>query len=208
MNYRNADLNLLKVFEALMTEGNVTRAASKLSLTQPAVSNALRRLRDTFDDPLFVRSGAGVNPTRRAIDLWEPLSMALHAIRATMDVVQVGEALGLPIWLDRYAAEADWIGVINRVKPHTNFSAEIESGLLKMALIGLGKHTGAALYHRAVAAHSFDHVVRTVGRLLLARSRIAAWSWFAARTSSSTRTRSRRSCSSTAGSACRSTSMW
>jgi DNA-binding transcriptional LysR family regulator len=86
MNYRSADLNLLKVFEALMTEGNVTRAASKLSLTQPAVSNALRRLRETFDDPLFVRSGAGVNPTRRAIDLWEPLSQSLHAIRGTLDV--------------------------------------------------------------------------------------------------------------------------
>lgn len=68
MTYRTADLNLLKVFEALMTEGNVTRAARKLSLTQPTVSNALRRLRETFDDPLFVRSGAGVNPTRRAID--------------------------------------------------------------------------------------------------------------------------------------------
>ncbi|AGU47208.1 transcriptional regulator, LysR family [Variovorax paradoxus B4] len=86
MNYRSADLNLLKVFEALMTEGNVTRAARKLSLTQPTVSNALRRLRETFDDPLFVRSGAGVNPTRRAIDLWEPLSQSLHAIRGTLDV--------------------------------------------------------------------------------------------------------------------------
>ena len=86
MNYRSADLNLLKVFEALMTEGNVTRAARKLSLTQPTVSNALRRLRETFDDPLFVRSGAGVNPTRRSIDLWEPLSQSLHAIRATLDV--------------------------------------------------------------------------------------------------------------------------
>ena len=86
MNYRSADLNLLKVFEALMTEGNVTRSARKLSLTQPTVSNALRRLRETFDDPLFVRSGAGVNPTRRAIDLWEPLSQSLHAIRATLDV--------------------------------------------------------------------------------------------------------------------------
>ncbi|MDQ0588518.1 LysR family transcriptional regulator [Variovorax paradoxus] len=85
MNYRSADLNLLKVFEALMTEGNVTRAARKLSLTQPTVSNALRRLRETFDDPLFVRSGAGVNPTRRAIDLWEPLSQSLHAIRGTLE---------------------------------------------------------------------------------------------------------------------------
>jgi hypothetical protein len=46
-------------------------------------------------------------------------------VRATMDVVQVGEVLGLPIWLDRYAAEADWIGVVNRVKPHTGFAGEI-----------------------------------------------------------------------------------
>jgi DNA-binding transcriptional LysR family regulator len=84
--YRSADLNLLKVFEALMTEGNVTRAAQKLSLTQPTVSNALRRLRDTFDDRLFVRSGAGIKPTRRAIDLWEPLAQSLQTIRGTLEV--------------------------------------------------------------------------------------------------------------------------
>lgn len=83
--YRSADLNLLKVFEALMTEGNVTRAAQKLSLTQPTVSNALRRLRDTFDDRLFVRSGAGIKPTRRAIDLWEPLAQSLQTIRGTLE---------------------------------------------------------------------------------------------------------------------------
>lgn len=84
--YRSADLNLLKVFEALMTEGNVTRAALKLSLTQPTVSNALRRLRDTFDDPLFTRSGAGIKPTRRALDLWEPLAQSLQTIRGTLEV--------------------------------------------------------------------------------------------------------------------------
>lgn len=84
--YRSADLNLLKVFEALMTEGNVTRAAQKLSLTQPTVSNALRRLRDTYDDRLFVRSGAGIKPTRRAIDLWEPLAQSLQTIRGTLEV--------------------------------------------------------------------------------------------------------------------------
>ncbi len=54
MNYRDADLNPLKVFEALMNEGNVTRAAQKLSLTQPMVSDALRRLRETYGAPLFV----------------------------------------------------------------------------------------------------------------------------------------------------------
>lgn len=85
MNYRNADLNLLKVFEALMTEGNVTRAAHKLSLTQPTVSNALRRLRETFGDRLFVRHGAGVRPTRRAVELWTPLARSLHTIRGTLE---------------------------------------------------------------------------------------------------------------------------
>jgi DNA-binding transcriptional LysR family regulator len=85
VSYRTTDLNLLKVFEALMTEGNVTRAAEKLSLTQPAVSNALRRLRDTFGDSLFVRDGFGVSPTRRAIDLWGPLAESLHAIRRSLE---------------------------------------------------------------------------------------------------------------------------
>lgn len=84
-SYRNADLNLLKVFESLMTEGNVTRAAQKLSLTQPTVSNALRRLRETFGDRLFVRHGAGIRPTRRAVELWAPLARSLHAIRGALE---------------------------------------------------------------------------------------------------------------------------
>ena len=52
-------------------------------------------------------------------------------VRATMDVVQLGEALGLPVWLDRYASEADWIGVINRVKPHTDFVGRHRVGPLQ-----------------------------------------------------------------------------
>src|SRR5256886_9945063 len=60
-------------------------------------------------------------------------------IRATMEVVQVGEALGLPVWLDAYAAEATWIGVVNRVKLHTDFNGSIESGLFKLMTIRLGK---------------------------------------------------------------------
>jgi DNA-binding transcriptional LysR family regulator len=85
MSFRTLDLNLLKVFEALMTEGTVTRAASKLSLTQPAVSNALGRLRDAFDDPLFVRTGTGVSPTQRAVALWEPIGESLSQIRGALD---------------------------------------------------------------------------------------------------------------------------
>ncbi|MBI2469190.1 MAG: [Fe-S]-binding protein [Candidatus Rokubacteria bacterium] len=94
-------------------------------------------------------------------------------IRATMDVVEVGQALGLPVWLDRYAAEADWIGVINRVKPHTDFKGEIESGLFKMMTIGLGKHAGAIQGHRANIRHRYETVITAVGREMLRKARIA-----------------------------------
>ena len=85
MSFRTLDLNLLKVFEALMTEGSVTRAANALCMTQPAVSNALARLRDSLDDPLFVRAGNGVIPTQRAAVLWSELGEALDRMRGALD---------------------------------------------------------------------------------------------------------------------------
>jgi hypothetical protein len=91
-----------------------------------------------------------------------------------MEVVQIGEtADGLPVWLDKYASEADHIGVINRVKPHTDFSGAIESGLFKMMTIGLGKYHGAQHYHRANVQYGYEHVIRTVGRTVLKQARIA-----------------------------------
>jgi hypothetical protein len=94
-------------------------------------------------------------------------------VRSTMEVVQVGETLGLPVWLDREASEADWIGVINRVKPHTDFKGEIESGLFKMMTIGLGKHKGAIQAHRANVRHRYETVITQVGREMLRAARIA-----------------------------------
>jgi hypothetical protein len=93
-------------------------------------------------------------------------------VRATMEVVQAGEALGLPVWLDRYAAEADWIGLVNRIKPHTDFKGTIESGLFKMMTIGCGKYQGAIQYHRANIRHGYETVITAVGREVLAKARI------------------------------------
>ncbi len=93
-------------------------------------------------------------------------------VRATMEVVQVGEALGLPVWLDRYAAEADWIGLVNRIKPHTDFKGSIESGLFKMMTIGCGKHRGAIQYHRANIRHGYETVITAVGREMLGKARV------------------------------------
>lgn len=101
----------------------------------------------------------------------DSLGVPLHA---TMEVVQLGETPdGLPVWLDKYASEADHIGVINRVKPHTDFSGAIESGLLKMMTIGLGKYHGAQHYHRANVQYGYEHIIRTVGRTVLQQARIA-----------------------------------
>ena len=94
-------------------------------------------------------------------------------IRASMETVVVGRAAeGFDVHFDRFAAQADHVVVVNRVKPHTQFTGAIESGLMKMLLIGLGKHQGAEIYHRAVADFGFDRIVRSVGRMVLSRCRI------------------------------------
>src|SRR5437588_11991006 len=89
-------------------------------------------------------------------------------IRASMDTVQVGTTPdGCPVLLDRHAAGADHIGVVARIKPHTGFHGPIESGLLKMMMIGLGKHAGALLYHRVLLEQPYDSFVRAAARTLL-----------------------------------------
>ena len=77
MSFLNLDLNLLRVFDAVMVEQNLTRAASRLATTQPAVSNAVRRLRDTLGDELLIRTAHGVKPTPRAESLWPAVRQAL-----------------------------------------------------------------------------------------------------------------------------------
>ena len=84
VNFRTLDLNLLRVFDEVMAERNLTRAARNLSITQPAVSNALRRLRDVLGDELVRRSGAGVEPTPRALALWPTVRDALRQLQHTL----------------------------------------------------------------------------------------------------------------------------
>ena len=80
VNVKNLDLNLLRVLDAILAEGNLTRAAQRLALSQPAMSNALARLRAALDDPLFLRTGKGMAPTPRARQLAEPVRQALDLL--------------------------------------------------------------------------------------------------------------------------------
>jgi DNA-binding transcriptional LysR family regulator len=85
MNFRTLDLNLLRVFDTVMVERNVTRAAEQLAMTQPAVSNALRRLREAIGEELFVPGSTGVTPTPQAEALWPAIRDALGHLRELFD---------------------------------------------------------------------------------------------------------------------------
>jgi hypothetical protein len=94
-------------------------------------------------------------------------------LRATMDVVEIGRTrLDTPVFLDRHAAAADHVAVVNRVKPHTNLIGPIESGLLKMCLIGLGNQEGARTYHRAIDHHSWREILESGYEVLIQHSPI------------------------------------
>ncbi len=84
MNLQDIDLNLLRAFDAVLQEKSVTGAAARLGLTQPAVSNALARLRTLFGDPLFVRTAAGMDATPFARELGEPVRQALALLESAL----------------------------------------------------------------------------------------------------------------------------
>ena len=84
MDAKRLDLNLLVTLETLLAERNVTKAAARLHLSQPAVSAQLSRLRDLFDDPLLIPAQRGMTPTAKALELLDPLRQALDEVRATL----------------------------------------------------------------------------------------------------------------------------
>ncbi len=84
LNFRTLDLNLLRVFDVVMSERNLTRAADRLAITQPAVSNALKRLKESVGEDLLTRAPSGVKPTPRAEALWPEVRRALGSLRAAL----------------------------------------------------------------------------------------------------------------------------
>ena len=94
-------------------------------------------------------------------------------IRSSLDVVRIGEtAENIPVYLDKLAARADHIVLVNRIKKHTEFEHEFESGLLKLMAIGLGKQKGAATYHEAMLTYGYPRVIFNVAREVLRYSNV------------------------------------
>jgi LysR family transcriptional regulator, nod-box dependent transcriptional activator len=84
MQLNRFDLNLLIALDALLHEGNVTRAAERVFISQPATSAAFQKLREFFEDPLLVRVGRDMQPTPRGLSLVEPVREALLEIQTTL----------------------------------------------------------------------------------------------------------------------------
>ncbi|MGD8762263.1 MAG: lactate racemase domain-containing protein [Desulfobacteraceae bacterium] len=95
-------------------------------------------------------------------------------IKSSMEVVKIGTTSdGVPVQVDKNASQADHIVVVNRVKPHTDFIGEIESGLMKMMAIGLGKQKSADHYHNVFIHLGYYHVLTTVAREVIEQCSIA-----------------------------------
>lgn len=122
LNLRGTDLNLLTVFEAIWEERQMSRAAARLGMTQPAASQALARLRVTFDDELFLRSRKGMLPTPRASALAGPVIAALEQVREAVTPQQAfdpdTEARTFTIAFARYGELNLFPALLKSISPH------------------------------------------------------------------------------------------
>jgi hypothetical protein len=144
------------------------------------LKSAVRFLRDLGAQPFLVpamgsHGGSTADGQRGILESYGITESFVGApIRSSMEVVEIGRTPeGWPVYLDKNAAAADHIGVVARIKPHTSYHGPIESGWMKMMMIGLGKQAGAAWYHRVLLDQPFDTVVRSVGRVVRQKAPIA-----------------------------------
>jgi hypothetical protein len=155
-----------------------SRGIANIVLMMRAIVEHLRGLgARPFIVPAMGSHGGGTaEGQRRLIESYGITEAAIGCpIRSNMETVIVGRAPeGFPVHFDRLAFEADHVLVCNRVKPHTAFVGPIESGLMKMLLIGLGNCAGATVYHRAIRDFSFDRIIRSVAAEVMRRCHILA----------------------------------
>ena len=148
-----------------------SRGVANIALITKTIVEELKALQlEPFLVPAMGSHGAGIAENQRKIieEYGVTEEYAGAPIRASMETVQVGTIEdGVPVYFDKHAYDADHVVVVGRIKPHTTFVGEIESGLHKMMLIGLGKHKGAELYHRAIVQYSFDRIVRAVAQTVI-----------------------------------------
>lgn len=176
MNIRVKDLNLLIIFDALMGELNVSRAAETLGLSQPAMSNALSRLRDDFGDPLFVRASRGVKPTPKALEIRENIGEILRLtsklyehqefqpsqIKGRFNIASTDffEHLVLGTLLPELSLLAPHLTVVIRPTLGSLPKHELEDGRVDLAIAGFFGELPEGFYQQKLIAETYSCVVR------------------------------------------------
>lgn len=176
-NLRSKDLNLLNVFGALWDEKNLSKAAKRLALSQPAMSHALARLRREFDDELFVRSGKGMTPTPRAIALKDDLKAILLQMqklyessaamdparfegRVTIATTDYLEHLLLPNFLPLLKTKAPGLTLVVRATSGTLNKTELEHGTLDMAIAGFFGPLPEGFHSKEILSETYLSIIR------------------------------------------------
>lgn len=151
MNLANIDLNLFIIFDAIYTEGNLTRAGHIMGITQPAASNALARLRDTLNDPLFIRTAQGMMPTPLAQNIITPVRSALQLLRTSvhdsrifepsqahttfrLSMTDLIEEILLPATFQRLSASAPHIRIESLLARRRDTAKALAAGHLDFAI--------------------------------------------------------------------------
>jgi DNA-binding transcriptional LysR family regulator len=181
MELNQIDLNLLVVFQQLMTERRVSRVAENLGLTQPAVSNSLAKMRRMFSNELFLRTPAGMVPTPLAEQLAESIGYALAMIHSglnqqtqfdpsaarqslTIGMTDIGEIVFLPTLIDRLRREAPGVTLSTVRNSTANLKDEMESGKVDLA-IGLLPQLKAGFFQRQLFRQRYVCLFRKNHRL-------------------------------------------
>ena len=181
MELKDIDLNLLVVFNQLLVERRVSKVAENLDLTQPAVSNALARLRKLLGDELFLRTPAGMEPTPFADQLAESVTYALGMIHSainqrtsfdphsstrsfTIGMTDIGEIYFLPALMDRLRQEAPGVSLSTVRNTAVNLKDEMEAGKVDLA-IGLLPQLKAGFFQRRLFRQRYVCLFRKGHRL-------------------------------------------
>lgn len=152
----------------------VTAGSRGINHIDQILKQVIRILKSHMAEPFIVPAmGSHGNGTARGqLEVLKSLNITENTMGApilsSMEVVQIGTSSnGFPVLVDKHAAEADAVVVMNRIKPHTEFEGPIESGLMKMMAIGLGKHKGCFQVHKQTVNYGYSNVIPEIGTIIL-----------------------------------------
>ncbi len=180
----NVEETLSRELESIQA-GSLVKKGARIAITAGSrgianIDNVLRHLvrvlKENSAEPFLIPTmgSHGGGTAEGQTEILESLNISEESVGApvvsSMDVVEIGTSrFGFPVLVDRHAAEADGIIVINRIKPHTEFEGPIESGLIKMMAIGMGKHKGCFQVHKQTVQYGYRDVIPEIGGVILER---------------------------------------